>query len=94
MNTTQNQTETKPKLTPEQAREAMNKLIDDLAGDFKEKVAEIEARIATTQNHYSDYGALISGVTKNPREANIVGHALIKAGANRDGVIAGLRCFC
>lgn len=69
-------------------------LIDDLATDLKQDVARIEASPETTQHHYGDYGGLISTVANgNKAVANLIGHALIKAGANAIGVANAIKLF-
>ncbi len=65
--------------------------INGLAEDFKPEVTKIEARLATTQNHYGDYMHLINVVSKDKRTAQIVSLALIKAGASRDGVSSAMK---
>lgn len=70
------------------------KLIADLATDLKEDVAKIEASPETTEHHYGNYGSLISAVAKgNVNLANLIGHALIKAGAHPLGVANAIKLF-
>jgi hypothetical protein len=77
-------------LTQEQ-KDKVSQLINDLAGDFKELVTTIEAKPETTQHHYGDYGGVISQFSHGkPGVAKIIAAALIKAGANADGVNNGL----
>lgn len=69
-------------------------LISDLANDFKPIVAGIEAKLATTRNHYGDYMALISQIAKDRGAAKIICVALIRAGASRQGVSDAMRiCY-
>ena len=69
-------------------------LIDGLAIDLKEDVARIEASPETTQHHYGDYGSIISSVAAGNRNvANLIGHALIKAGAHPLGVANAIKLF-
>lgn len=76
----------KETLTP--AQEA---LIADLANDVKPYVDKIEARIATTKNHYGDYMALLSQWQKEPKVMMVMAMACKKAGANPQGVNDALR---
>ena len=65
-------------------------IVTDLAKDFGPVVDEIEnTKIKTTQNNYAKYMGFIQEMSKN-NEATmvIVGLALIKAGANYNGVKA------
>ena len=72
----------------------VQQLIDDLALDLKEAVAQIEASLETTQHHYGDYGALISQLANGRKPvALVIGHALIKAGANPIGVANAIKLF-
>lgn len=66
--------------------EKLTKLIDELAGDFKPAVQKIEAKIPTTRNHYGDYMGLISSLAKTKQHAQLFAMAMIKAGANRQGI--------
>lgn len=67
-------------------KEKLKKLVTELAGDFKPAVEKIEAKIATTRNHYGDYMALLSSLAKSKQHAQIFALAMIEAGANRQGV--------
>jgi hypothetical protein len=71
----------------------LDKLIDDLASDLKDAVTKIESGIKTTQNNYGRYMSLLSTLAKNKSQAQLVGMALIKAGANRQGVSSALQCM-
>jgi hypothetical protein len=66
------------------------KIVTDLAKDFGPVVDKIEnTKIKTTKNNYAKYMGFIQEMSKN-NEATmvIVGLALIKAGANYNGVKA------
>jgi len=66
------------------------KIVTDLAKDFRPVVDKIEnTKIKTTKNNYAKYMGFIQEMSKN-NEATmvIVGLALIKAGANYNGVKA------
>ena len=70
-----------------QISDALTALIDDLAGDLKELVTEIEASPKTTQNHYGRYMSVIAESAQGDRAAGrVIAMALIKAGANQPGV--------
>jgi hypothetical protein len=71
--------------------EKIKKLVSELAGDFKPSVLKIEARIATTRNHYGDYMALLSSIAKTENHARLFALAMIEAGANRQGVNDAMR---
>ena len=68
-------------------QEKLDAAVKDLAGDFKDLVAEIEASVKLTQNHYGRYMSVIGRVAQGNRQTGqIVALALVKAGANRAGV--------
>jgi RNA binding exosome subunit len=67
--------------------EAINKLADQL----REVVVEIEAGVLTTRGHYGTYMGIISKFTDDKGQAHILGEALIKAGANKQGVTDALK---
>ena len=73
--------------TPEKGA-ALKKLIKELGEDLKPEVDRIEAKIATTQNRYGDYMALLSVLCKDMdiNYAKTVGLGLMMAGANVQGV--------
>jgi len=62
-------------------------LIAGLASDFRPVVAEIEANIATTRNHYGRYGQLLARLSKGDKVvAGVLFLALEAAGANAQGL--------
>lgn len=69
-------------------------LIADLAADFRPLVAKIESSIATTQNHYGRYGALLSSLSKGDKTvAGVIFLALQAAGANAQGLRDAFKNF-
>ena len=75
--------------------EQRQSLILDLVEDFAPYVAKVEKSMATTRNHYGEYGAMLNKLSKGGREmANILALAMVKAGANAQRVAGGLRTFC
>ena len=71
--------------------EKQQQLIDGLVSDLKAEVTRIEKKIATTENKYGDYMALISGAAKNEGTAKFIALALIQAGANKQGVQSAMQ---
>lgn len=70
----------------------LNALVDELAADFKPQVTKIESGIKTTQNHYGSYMQMLSVMAKGDKALGMVfSLALIKAGANREGVNSALK---
>lgn len=67
----------------------LTQLIDDLAVDLREAVAQIESSTPVTRGHYGEYLSLL--VTMPQGSRNIVGLALVRAGANKRGVVDALR---
>lgn len=67
--------------------------IADIATDLKPLVDEIEADLLkTTQNNYGRYMTILSTLGSGGETmTRIVGLALIKAGANREGVKSALK---
>lgn len=81
-------------LTLEEQKQKVTELINGLAEDFAPLVKDTEEKPETTQHHYGDYGAIISQYSKGKAGiAKIIASALIKAGANADGVNNGLHCL-
>jgi hypothetical protein len=70
----------------------LDKLIIELAADFKPQVKKIESGIKMTQNHYGRYMQMLSVMAKGDKALGMVfSLALIKAGANREGVNSALK---
>lgn len=70
----------------------LDALVNDLATDFKPQVTKIEASIKTTQNHYGRYMALLSQISKGDKHlAMVFSLAMVKAGANREGIKSALQ---
>lgn len=65
--------------------QVLSLLVEDLAATFKPEVEKIEKSLATTQNHYGDYLQIIS-IGANERNQKLIAAALLKAGANFEGV--------
>jgi hypothetical protein len=68
-------------------------LVADLAKDLESAVAAIESdKLPITKNHYGKYMNLIVTVAKgNPAVAGVIRLALLKAGANPQGVADAFR---
>ena len=66
-------------------------LIIQIAEDFRGAVAEIEDTTPTTKNHYGAYLGMISRTKGDNFTKSMVAVALIKAGANFDGVLDAYR---
>jgi hypothetical protein len=58
---------------------------------LKARVEDIEASIATTQNHYGDYMGLLMKFADDAGQRKVLAHALVLAGANKQGVADALR---
>ena len=70
-----------------QIPDSLAALIDDLAGDLKEIVTDIEASPKTTKNHYGRYMSVIAGTAHgDAATGRVIAMALLKAGANHAGV--------
>lgn len=70
----------------------LTQLINSLADDVKPEVQRIETKLATTQNHYGDYMTLISTASNGNRQiGKVLSLALVKAGANAQGVASALK---
>ncbi len=64
-------------------------LITDLSKDFAPIVKKIESGLKITKDHYGKYMSLISMLCKGDDvTGKVYALALIKAGANRNGVVA------
>ncbi len=72
----------------------LDKIINELADSLREGIAEIESNAPTTRGHYGTYMAIISTHAADAGQARILARALIKAGANEQGVNDALRiCY-
>lgn len=69
----------------------MDKIVDTLAADLREGVAEIETSAPTTRGHYGTYMGIFSRFTDDIGQARVLAMALKKAGANAQGVDDALR---
>jgi hypothetical protein len=72
-----------------QLNPVQQKFIDEFATDpdIVGLVQRIEAKPATTRNHYGDYGAALSNLSGGRKGvAQLLGRAFVKAGANAQGV--------
>jgi hypothetical protein len=70
----------------------LDTLIADLAEDFRPQVLKIEGSIPTTKNHYGRYMSLLYQMAKDDKNlAMVFSLALVKAGANREGIKSALR---
>ena len=69
----------------------INSAIDDLARDpdIIKIVSDIEGRIKTTKGHYGDYMAFLTNF-KDRTSLYIMSQALIKAGADQEGISGAL----
>ena len=64
-------------------------MIDEVVEELRPAVTKIEARLATTRDHYGDYMVMLSAGPKEQRATMAI--LLIKAGANCTGVRWALR---
>jgi len=65
----------------------LSKFVNGLANDLRDTVAEIEGGIKMTQDHYGRYMSLIGRLSGGEKDnARLLVSALIKAGANKNGV--------
>ena len=72
-------------------QEVTDKAISELAVDLASTVKSIETSIVTTQDHYGQYLAILSMYReKSLSTVMIIAMALIKAGANEEGVHSAL----
>jgi len=70
----------------------LDEIINNQTADFKPQVTKIEASIKTTQNHYGRYMSLLSQMAKGDKHlAMVFSLAMVKAGANRDGIKSALQ---
>jgi len=77
-------------------KEQETKLILDLAEDLAPFVRDVETgKIPqTTRNNYGSYGQMLTRLSNRKRRgAIILSYALIKAGANAQGVSDALQAF-
>ncbi len=62
----------------------------EIADVVRDHVAEIEASVPTTRNHYGDYMILLVQLADDLSHRKILAEALIKFGANKQGVVDAL----
>jgi hypothetical protein len=68
-------------------------VINDVAEDLRDLVTDIEAGIETTQDHYGDYLGILTTMGQGDAGfRKVIAVALLKAGANHDGVQSALKC--
>lgn len=70
-------------------KEQLMEQINLMAEDLRVSVAAIEARPQITKNHYGEYMGLLKAA-RDKKEAQFIGIACIKAGANKEGVISAV----
>jgi hypothetical protein len=75
-------------MTTIEQNEKVALLIEELSKDpdVIKIVKDIEGKIMTTQDHYGDYMEFLSQYSKSMTELYIISKAMIKAGANANGV--------
>ncbi len=82
-------------MNDKEKRVALEALISSLADDLRETVADIEAGPQFTKDHYEAYmtmmGAGQAGAGEGKAGREVVALALVKAGANRTGVVTALK---
>jgi hypothetical protein len=70
----------------------ITKLIAELANDLRPAIAALEAAPAATKHHYGAYMGILNRIArKNKIYAKAAALAMVKAGANREGVAAAYR---
>lgn len=69
----------------------LDKAIDELADSMREDVAMLEKFPQVTQNHYDKYLTFLTAAQVNSDNRLMIAAALIRAGANRVGVVAALK---
>ena len=77
-----------------QLNEKQQQFVDSFAADpdIQQIVKDIEAKPATTRNHYGDYGAALSTMCGGRKiVAQLLALAFVKAGANQQGVADALQ---
>ena len=71
---------------------ALDSMIEELAKDLTEVVDGIEGSMETTKDHYGRYMSLLAQLGKgNERMTQVIALALIKAGANKQGIASALK---
>jgi hypothetical protein len=70
----------------------LDTLVNELAEDFRPQVTKIESGYKMTQNHYGRYMELLCQMAKGDKNlAMVFSLAMIKAGANREGIKSALK---
>jgi hypothetical protein len=70
----------------------ITKIIADLANDLRPAIAALETAPAATKNHYGAYMGILNRMARtNKNYAKVAVLAMIKAGANREGVAAAYK---
>ena len=64
-------------------------MIDEVVEELRPAVTAIEARLATTRDHYGDYMQMLSPYPREQRSTIAI--LLLKAGANQAGVRWAMR---
>lgn len=71
----------------------VDEIVQEIADGLKEAVAEIEASVATTRNHYGEYMGMLLRFTDDRGQQAVLVKALILAGANEQGVTDAFRAI-
>lgn len=69
----------------------LEQLVENMRSELEPLVRAIEAKPATTQNHYGDYMSLIATLSQERTMRQFLGLAMIRMGANRQGVKSAMQ---
>lgn len=71
----------------------VDEIAQEIANSMKAIVADIEANVATTRNHYGAYMSLLIMFTDDASQRAMIAKALVLAGANEQGVTDALKAI-
>ncbi len=74
-------------MTEVEKQAKVDEFINGMVEDIRPEVVRIESSVETTKGHYGNYMSLLSSLSKDKNVLRLIAMALIKAGANREGVI-------
>lgn len=69
----------------------LDELIENMRAELEPLVQAIEAKPATTQNHYGDYMSLIATLAQDRTMRTFIGLAMLRMGGNRQGIKSAMQ---
>lgn len=78
-------------VTTSRGATTIEQLIENLRPELEPEVKRIEASVKVTQHHYGAYMSLIATIAQDTAMRQLIGLALIRFGANKQGVKSAMQ---